>query len=165
MKPIVVRSAVALVAGVFLVGCVEQERVAPAATSHPPAQTAGATNMQSVAPAQAQSGVEGSAPGTAQDYSTHATRVVALASQQIERLERPSTANGNRSRVVIDTALADLESKRAKVLEDTRELGAQPAGQDDGALAEMDRCANLAALETAVRASYSILPPPSQGRP
>jgi hypothetical protein len=160
MKPIIVRSAVALVAGVFLVGCVEQERVprpadqagSPVATSHPPVRATGVTNMQSIAP-------------SGQDCRTRATQVVALASLQIDRLERPSTANGNRSRVGIDTALADLQSKRAKLQEDMREIDAQPAMQEDSAFAEIDRCADLADLETAVRASYSILPPPPQGRP
>jgi hypothetical protein len=167
MTSLIVRSAGAMVAGVFFLGCAGQEPVPrsagpagpPAAMAHPSVQTTGATNMQPSVDAEA------SAPAGPLDYRTNAAQVVAVASRQMDRLERASTGTGTRRWVGVDAALADLASKRAKVVDDMRELDEQPAMQEESAFGEIDRCADLAALQSAVRASSSILAPASRRRP
>jgi hypothetical protein len=155
----------ALVCGALLVGCVDQDREpvrsrpAEAHVVAPPRQSAvatmGVTNAQGVAPA----------PVELAASSTRADRIVALAWQQIERLERVAKTNAMARRADVDSALHDLRDRREKVLKDMRELEAQPATEPEGAFAEIDRCRDVDELQSALRASYSIVPPPASALP
>lgn len=95
------------------------------------------------------------------ERSGQAEQVVASASEQIERLNRIQRSESNAApREDVDRALGDLESKRETVLQDMRELAIQPTADVFSKLS-----ADVARLRGAVRTSYAIAPPPSQGLP
>jgi hypothetical protein len=95
------------------------------------------------------------------DAPAHAQQTVALASQQIDRLQRIQRSESNAApREDVEQALADLEGKRDTVLQDLRELAIQPTGDVLSKLSADD-----ARLLGAVRVSYVIARPPAQGLP
>jgi len=148
----------------------------------PPAPTVGVTNAQPASPpppvvtnvieppapttnvappAYGATAAQPGSPLTTED-DAEASRAVAEASTQIERLQRVQSTTPVERKVDVDTAITDLDGKRARVLQDLRQAGAQRAAQADER-GQLER--DLAELKSAVRASYSILPPPSQGLP
>jgi hypothetical protein len=98
-----------------------------------------------------------------EDDRMRVAQIVATASAQIDRLQRiQSIATGERRDNVAD-ALYALERRRARVLQDLRELDAEPAGRRAAIRSELD--IDLADLQSSLTASYSLSPPPSQGLP
>jgi hypothetical protein len=95
------------------------------------------------------------------DIRTRAAQIVELAAQQIYRLRRmESSGNDSAPREDMDFASSNLENKRELVLQDLREFELRPS---KSGLARLD--GDAAYLQGAVRASYVIAPPPSQGLP
>jgi hypothetical protein len=95
------------------------------------------------------------------DGRMRAEQTILLASQQVDRLRRmEKSGNDSAPREDVEAALNDLEIRRDKVLQDWRELALRPS---DAIVAKLDD--DVASLESAVRRSYAIAPPPSQGLP
>ena len=97
------------------------------------------------------------------DERNDALRIVAVASQQIQRLSRIlKSAQEPTQRHDVESILGDLERQREKVLQDLSELELEPA--------EGDRLPQLLSgdvqdLQRSLTASYATAPPPSQGLP
>ena len=138
--------------------------VAPPATATTPAETPPPSQVPSKAAA---SSDEGSAERQATEHEPGArdtaVRVVALASQQIERLSRIlKSAEDPAQRHDVESILGELERQREKVLQDLSELELDPAAGDR--LRQL-LSGDLLDLQRSVTASYSTAPPPSQGLP
>jgi hypothetical protein len=180
MRAIVVSCAGALfLSALAPFGCVEEER-APARTARPAAQMAQPPPIDSEAvepstpppggaaanvapPATGAPESQGSMPPE-QDERTRATEVVSRASDQIDRLERIQSMSADAHREGLDSALYDLEHKRAKVLQDLREIDVQPPAQRSAMRTELQR--DLADLQDSLLSAYRISPPPpSKGLP
>lgn len=99
----------------------------------------------------------------AQDYRAQALRVVAEASQQIDRLHRWALTVDTFRQQDAAEAAAQIAAKRDVVLQDTRELQQLQPPSFDLARARMVR--NLSELQGALRSSWSLLPPLSSGMP
>ena len=119
----------------------------PASAAAPPY---GATEAQTSSPAP-------------DDVRVRVESVVGQASTQVERLERMEKTSTDVRREDLNGALTELEERRAKVLADLREFKMQPSGREASIRAELDR--DLDDLRTAIRTSYGVVPPPSQGMP
>jgi len=89
--------------------------------------------------------------------------MIAMASQQIDRLHRWGATVGGYGRQDADEAASDITVRRDRVLQDARELQLQPPTVFESLRATLSR--DLADLEASMRSSWSILPPPSSGMP
>ena len=90
-----------------------------------------------------------------------AAQLVGLAAQQVDRLRRMEKSDHDLApREDVDGALSDLEIERENVLQDLRELELRPA---EDVLAKLE--GDVAHLQNAIRATYGVAPPPSQGLP
>jgi hypothetical protein len=138
---------------------------APPAYSTPPAY--GSAPPAYGPPPPAYGATEAQGPGFAQrprdEDRMRVAQTVATASAQIDRLHRiQSSATGERRENVAD-ALYALERRRARVLQDLRELDAEPAGRRAAIRSEL--AIDLADLQSSLSDSYALSPPPSQGMP
>jgi hypothetical protein len=167
--------------GAFLLACVEDERPPLA---HPGTTTVVTTRpapSSSPAPVQAASpsivnNVVDTPPSTVNvapnafgatesqpDERTRAMEMVAVASQQIDQLQRMLSFSSNTHRDDIDASVSELKSKRERVLQELRELEMRRAGRS--ADIEMHLAIDTSNLQSAVRASQLVAHPPSQGLP
>lgn len=170
-------SAVALLCGVVAIGCVEVERVpVPIGHTNQREEPVAASQPQPVVPSaeplphaestrpEALAVVVPEAQGATEsqpDGRTRAEQTILRASQQVDRLRRmENSGNDSAPREDVEDALNDLEVGRDKVLQDWRELALRPS---DAIVAKLDD--DVASLESAVRRSYAVAPPPSQGLP
>ena len=97
------------------------------------------------------------------DERTRALQVLSVASAQVDRLRRmESTASGTQ-REDIEAALANLQGRRQRVLEDMKELELAPAGSTADLQVLLNR--DVAALQNALRSTYAIAPALSEGLP
>jgi hypothetical protein len=176
---VAVRGSVgALVFGALAVGCVEVERV-PIHTMNTPAATPigseprpAVTSAQPAPPPITESTIpepsssnempSSETPDVTEsqpDSRLRAAQAVGLASQQVARLRMMATsANGLAPRPDVDAAFGELQIKRENVLQDLRELELRPS---DDLLMQLD--GDVASLRGAIRDSYGVAPPPSQG--
>jgi hypothetical protein len=94
---------------------------------------------------------------------TRATKVVAEASSQIDRLQRIQSKSAEAHRDDQDNAVYELQRKRERVLQDLRELDMQPPEQREriGAALQGD----LGDLRAALSTSYRFAPPAARGLP
>lgn len=170
------RAARQLVLFALATGCVETERVPiggsgpRAAAETAPAPAPGATSAQPrtdsdepAAPARTPE-VATDAPGATESQPKgrlRAAQLVQRASQQMDRLRLMETSgNDGVLREDIDDALGGLASQREKVLQDLAEFELRPS---DDLLVKVDE--DVASLDGAVKRSYTVAPPPSQGLP
>jgi hypothetical protein len=86
--------------------------------------------------------------------------VVSMALGQLERLQGLTAASEAR-RADLDGAAYEIAQRREKVLQDLRELDAEPATQRGAIRTELAR--DLAALRASLDTSYRLAPPPSEG--
>jgi hypothetical protein len=177
-------SAATLIFGVLMLpACVEEERTAVArpgtttvVTSQPRPIVDGAPAPQSPTPPIVNNVIEPPAASTVNvappaygateaqpDERTQATQMVALATQQIERLQRIQALSSDARREDLGASIRNLEGKRGRVLQDLRELEMRPVGRS--ADIQMQLATDAANLQAAVRASQVTAPPPSQGLP
>lgn len=95
------------------------------------------------------------------------SQAVALATQQIDRLTRIEESADPDRRMELEDTLGDLKSRREKLLQDMQELEirgpAYSASMTDTLRSEMDR--DLADLQSSIRDSYTVAPPPGRGMP
>jgi hypothetical protein len=170
----------ALVCVALAIGCVEVERVpVPIGYTNPPTAAVATSQPQPVVtgtvplPHTESTVPEAPAPNAVvvpeaqgatesqPDGRTRAEQTMLLASQQVDRLRRmEKSGNDSAPREDVDAALNDLENQRGKVLQDLREVALRPS---NAILAKLDD--DVASLESAMRGSFAIAPPPSQGLP
>jgi hypothetical protein len=126
----------------------------PATNTAPPT-----TNIAPPAP-----GVtEEQAPPESAEERARATKVVAEASSQIDRLQRIQSMSTEAHRDDLDAAVYELQRKRERVLQDLRELDMQPPQQRARIGAELQ--GDLGDLGAALAVSYRFAPPPARGLP
>jgi hypothetical protein len=97
------------------------------------------------------------------DDRTRALQVLSLASAQLDRLRRMETTASDTLREDIEAALANLQGRRQRVLEDMKELELAPAGSTADLQVLLNR--DVAALQNALRRTYAIAPALSEGLP
>jgi hypothetical protein len=106
----------------------------------------------------------GETPVAPPTIRTRVARSLAAASQQIDRLRRmEESSSGAAPREVVDSAMADLENKRERVLQDLREFELRADGRTTQVSTMLEH--DVATLEDAVQSSHALAPPPSQGLP
>jgi hypothetical protein len=101
---------------------------------------------------------------TGPDFGGRAASLTQEATVQIERLRQLSQTATEARKLELDTAVSDLENKRARVLQQMRTLDATPATELPRMRETMNR--DMGELQGALRASYALIPalPPSDLR-
>jgi len=182
-----VRCVGALLCGALVVGCAPGERREPAAAPAevrpatapqtilvtpgpgvaeaqppPPALTALQTPPPVVTPP---AGAEEAQPrlSTLPDARQRTEQVVAIATRQIDRLQRMERATPALRHRSVDTTLGVLTTGREKVMQDLRELELEPPTRTSAIRSELNH--DLNALQKAVTATYATAPPPGPGLP
>jgi hypothetical protein len=96
------------------------------------------------------------------DERNRVSQAVGIAKQQIDRLTRIERAATPDREAQLDSLLADLQTRREKVLQDMRELELRPPSLSPDRL-ESDLDRDLDSLQASVHDSYVAAPAPGSG--
>lgn len=171
MRSILVMCSVSgLLLGASLSGCVrhsEQPAVRTGTVVVHHGDARGVTEAQPAAPAAQPPEPQPSALQQMTEERARVTQGVTVATQQIDRLTRMQQHAPPDQQDALQSTIDDLQSRREKVMQDMRELEVRgPAFSAMGSdTLRSDLYRDLGDLQSSVRDSYGIAPPPGSGMP